>query len=77
MQTLDYVSRRCSLNSRQMLLDNDRRYRIVVADRDPGVPNWIDTQGHREGTIFWRFLLPETTPEKPSCKVVRIENLRT
>lgn len=75
MQTLDYVSRRCSLNNEQMVLDADRRYRIVLADEDPGVPNWIDTQGHRKGTIFWRFLLPDTTPEKPVCTVVPVKTL--
>jgi len=30
----------------------------VIAHEDPGVPNWLDTGGHREGTIFWRYLLP-------------------
>jgi hypothetical protein len=72
MQTLEYVHRRCSLNTAQMVLDEDRRYRIVIAAKDPGVPNWLDTAGHRRGTIFWRFILPETDPEHPRCRVVPV-----
>ena len=76
MQTFDFKSRRCSLSSEQMEFEPDGSYRIVIADEDPGVPNWIDLQGHREGTVFWRFLLPESDPEKPQCKVVPLVELR-
>jgi hypothetical protein len=75
MQTLEYVHRRCSLNSVQIETGEGGRYRIVVSERDPGVPNWLDTGGHRRGTIFWRFLLPETQPEKPECRVVPVDSL--
>lgn len=76
MQTLEYRHRRCSLNSAQIETDAAGRYRIIVAGRDPGVPNWLDTGGHRQGTIFWRFLLPETQPDHPQCTVVPISELR-
>jgi hypothetical protein len=72
MQTLDYRHRRCSLNSDQIQTGADHSYRIVFADRDPGVANWIDTQGHRQGTIFWRFLLPDEEPETPRCRVMPV-----
>jgi hypothetical protein len=75
MQTLEYRNRRCSLNSAQIETDADGRYRIVISERDPGVANWIDTGGHRHGTIFWRFLLPESQPETPLCTVVRVTDL--
>jgi hypothetical protein len=75
MQTLEYLHRRASLNAAQMELGADRSYRIVIAAKDPGVPNWIDTGGHRRGTIFWRFLLPESQPEQPRCKVVPVNSL--
>jgi hypothetical protein len=70
MQTFEYRHRRCSLNAAQIETDAEGRYRIVVAERDPGVPNWLDTGGHRHGTIFWRFLLPAQQPETPRCRVV-------
>jgi hypothetical protein len=72
MQTFEYRHRRCSLNAAQIETDADGRYRIVVAERDPGVPNWLDTGGHRHGTIFWRFLLPADQPETPRCRVVPV-----
>jgi hypothetical protein len=75
MQTLEYVHRRCSLNAAQMELGPDRSYRIVISATDPGVANWLDTGGHRHGTIFWRFLLPETEPDHPRCKVVKITDV--
>jgi hypothetical protein len=75
MQCFEYRDRRVSLNRKQTVLEPDGSFRIVVADRDPGVPNWLDTEDHREGLIFWRFLLPEETPSKPTCRVVKIEEL--
>jgi hypothetical protein len=76
MQTLDYRSRRTALNQAQIVPESDGSYRIVVSAEDPGVPNWLDTAGHRRGTIFWRFLLPESDPETPRCSVVKIGELR-
>jgi hypothetical protein len=75
MQTFDYPWRRCSRNAAQMALGPGDAYRIVIAGRDPGVPDWLDTQGHRRGTIFWRFMLPEQQPETPRCTVVPIANV--
>jgi hypothetical protein len=72
IQTLDYRSRQSSLNQSQIQLEPDGRYRIVIAHTDPGVPNWLDCDGHRAGTIFWRFLLPETDPTQTECQVLPI-----
>jgi hypothetical protein len=76
MQTLDYRSRRSSLNSAQMELGADGSFRIVISERDPGVPNWIDSGGHRRGTMFWRFLLPKEDPATPQCRVVPVSEVR-
>ena len=75
MMSYDYRFRRISLNRRQMTLGEGGRYRIVVAHRDPGVPNWLDTEGRPSGTIFWRFLEPEQTPERPRTRVVAAASL--
>jgi hypothetical protein len=77
MQTLEYRSRRSSLNQSQIQLESDGSYRIVIAHKDPGVPNWLDTEGHRTGTIFWRFLLPETDPTRTECAVLPIGHVAT
>ena len=75
MQTLEYVHRRSSLNSAQIAYEPDGSYTIVIAHRDPGVANWLDTGGHRVGTIFWRYLLPESDPKMAACEVVSVGSL--
>ena len=77
MQTLEYVHRQSSLNSAQIAYEPDGSYTIVVSHRDPGVANWLDTGGHRVGTIFWRYLLPETDPTIAECEVVPVDSLAT
>jgi hypothetical protein len=29
----------------------------------PGLPNWLETGGRRQGTAFWRFLAATEQPE--------------
>ena len=70
MQTFDYANRRVCLNRRQTRLEPDGSFRMVIAHRDPGVPNWIDTEGRAFGLVFWRFMLPEGEIETPQAEVV-------
>ena len=76
MQTLEYRHRRTSINKSQIEYEPDGSYRIVIGATDPGVPNWLDTEGHRTGTMFWRFLLPASDPVVPTCEVVPVASLR-
>jgi hypothetical protein len=75
LAAFEYRDRSVSLNRTQTRLLADGSYRMAIAHRDPGVPNWLDTEGHREGMMFWRFLLPEEKPEKPRCRVVPVASL--
>ena len=75
MQTLDYTRGQISLNRNQIESEADGTYRIVIAHEDPGVANWLDVQGHGEGQMFWRFLLPTDTPDHPQCEVVPLASL--
>ncbi|MDZ4278646.1 MAG: hypothetical protein U1B78_05850, partial [Dehalococcoidia bacterium] len=56
-ESLDFASRQTSLNGHQAWLDDDGVFRGIIAHGDPGVPNWLDTFGHTQGTIAARFLL--------------------
>jgi len=76
MQTFEYRERRVSLNRKQLALADDGSYRIVIAHRDPGVHNWLDPEGHTDGTIFWRILLPEGEAAKPSCTLMPLADVR-
>jgi hypothetical protein len=53
--SLDYINHQTSLNGTQAQADPDGKIRIVVADRDPGVTNWVETLGHRKGFLQFRW----------------------
>ncbi len=72
MQTLEYRHRTTSLNQSQIRLEPDGSFRIVIANRNPNEHNWLDTEGHPTGTIFWRFLLPDVDPGPIECKVIAL-----
>ena len=74
-QAPDYRYRPGSLNRKQMKSDAEGHFRFLVAHRDPGVENWLDTEGHGFGTLYWRFLLPEGEIEQPVCRVVPFEEV--
>lgn len=74
-QTYDYANRPVSLNRAQTELEADGSFRMVIAHQDPGVPNWIDTEGRPIGLVFWRYFLPEGEIETPQAEVVKVESL--
>jgi hypothetical protein len=75
MQTPPYLGRRVSLNRRQVTCEKDGSFVIVLAHKDPGMPNWIDTAGLATGMIFWRFLLPEEEVPYIATEVVNVDSL--
>jgi hypothetical protein len=75
MASFEYRGQRISLNRKQMELEPDGSYRIVIAARDPGVPNWLATEGRPSGTIFWRFQLPEEPPERPRAELTALADV--
>ena len=75
-ESLDYDFRRVHINSGQASLRQDGSFELVVAGRDPGHPNWIDTAGHDHGTMAVRWVRADTHPE-PKCRVVDLAELAT
>ncbi len=53
--SLDYINHQTSLNGTQAQADPDGKIRIVVADANPGVTNWVETLGHRKGYLQFRW----------------------
>ncbi len=53
--SLDYINHQTSLNNTQAQPDPDGKVRIVVADQNPGVTNWVETLGHRRGFLQFRW----------------------
>ncbi len=53
--SLDYINHQTSLNGTQAQADPDGKIRIVVADKNPGVTNWVETLGHAKGYLQFRW----------------------
>ncbi|GIW39441.1 MAG: hypothetical protein KatS3mg076_0018 [Candidatus Binatia bacterium] len=75
LESLDYAHHQSSLNGHQAVLDPDGVFRAVVCLEDPGVANWLDPVGHREGTMIYRWNLADDAPV-PETRVVPRARLR-
>ena len=69
----DFASRSTSVNMTQAFVDDDGTVRIVVAAGDPGVPNWIDTEGRPEGMLVYRSIGTRTRPVPEAVVVPRAD----
>ena len=76
MQAYDYSNVQASLNRAQTNLKADGSFRIVIAHENPGVPNWINTQGQLFGLAFWRFMLAEGDVAAPVAELVERSDLK-
>ena len=67
--TLDILDRTGSLNKAQSLANADGTYTYVIAAQDPGVHNWIDTDGLHEGILTLRMAeFPEGGAATATCR---------
>jgi len=71
----EYVYRLSSINDATAKPSSDGKLRAVVALEDPGVPNWLDTAGFTEGTLWGRWYGCSSTP-KPTLKRVPLAKVR-
>jgi hypothetical protein len=61
--SIDWLNHQSSLNGGQAQIDSDGKFRAVIALDDPGVPNWLDPGGWREGSIMLRWTEASSGPE--------------
>jgi hypothetical protein len=76
--SLDYVQHQTSLNGHQAQVDPDGRIRVVVAERDPGVANWVERIGHDRGYLQFRWQRldrPLTAADGPTLTKVRMDEV--
>jgi hypothetical protein len=74
MESLDYRYHQISINKKSAVYESDGSVRITVSHTDPGVPNWIETAHHLEGTMCWRWyrIHRGSRPVQPSCRIVKM-----
>ncbi|MCG8422402.1 MAG: sulfotransferase [Proteobacteria bacterium] len=70
MESLDYTRHTITLNHSQIQTDADGHFTVVLADSDPGVPNWLDTAGHSAGYLLARSLLLDGEPAELTTETV-------
>lgn len=74
-ETLDYRYHKIGLNNFQAVSNTDGSWTIILSNRDPGVPNWISTQGRAEGIMTMRWLKAAVEPPYPDVAVVKVATL--
>ena len=77
MESLDYRYFTITVNKASAVYENDGTVRVVVAHRDPKMANWIDTCGHNEGTMLWRWYRIRNGEKavQPACEVRKLNEL--
>ncbi|MCX6282773.1 MAG: DUF1214 domain-containing protein [Bacteroidetes bacterium] len=72
MESLDYRYFTICINKASAKYEPDGSVKVIVAHSDPGMPNWINTCGHSEGTMLWRWyrLAPGSAATEPACRVI-------
>jgi hypothetical protein len=70
MESLDYRYHRIAVNHHGARARPDGSVRLAIAAEDPGVDNWLDTAGHRRGTMCLRWIGAKTHPD-PATRIVK------
>ncbi|MFV8817032.1 DUF1214 domain-containing protein [Haliea sp. E17] len=73
---VEFVYRQTSLNGHTASVDPDGRFRAVIAIEDPGVANWLDPGGFRQGTVFGRWMECDAAPV-PTLTRISLASLET
>ena len=76
--SLEYVHHQTSLTADQAHVDPDGMIHLVLSERDPGLANWIELLGRREGIMQFRWQRVDgpITPELgPTWKIVPFDRL--
>ena len=76
MESLDYRYYKISVNKHTAVYNDDGSVTIIVAHQDPGAayPNWLNTTGHDQGGMLFRWVEADEHPPV-DCEVVKFADL--
>lgn len=74
MESLDYRYHQIHVNKHTAHYNDDGSVRVIVSHTDPGHPNWIETCGHEQGTMCWRWIGASVHPEL-NARVMKLSDL--
>lgn len=72
MRTFDYKNHRTAVNKKTISYEEDGSWKLVIAHKDPGFPNWIQTAGNLRGVIYFRWFLSEELPAAMESSLIKI-----
>ena len=70
----DYRHYPVAINNRQTVYDEDGSFRLYACRDNPGVQNWISTEGRHRGQVVLRTLLAETDL-MPEMSVIKLSEI--
>jgi hypothetical protein len=73
-ESLDYRYLPVHVNNHTARLNADGTVMVVLAATDTGVGNFLDTAGHSNGALMWRWVRSDDHPI-PKCRVVKLVEL--
>lgn len=75
----DYETHQTSLTKAQAVTDPDGVMRFVISEGNPGIANWLETTGHRTGSMMlrWQRLERDLTQDAdgPTIQVVKLADV--
>ena len=75
LESLDYRRSRIHVNKHTACYRSDGSVRIIVCHEDPGLPNWLDPQGHDFGAMCFRWNRAASHPQ-PSIREIPLSGLQ-
>lgn len=72
MESLDYRYFNIHVNKHSARYKSDGSVQVVVAHENHNFDNWINTVGHTQGTMLWRWWYANEFPE-PECRLMKLE----
>lgn len=74
LESGDYRHHRVGINNRQVKLNDDGSFVIYASHENPGIDNWISTQGYTNGHILIRTLCADPLMEA-NFSVVKLTDI--
>jgi hypothetical protein len=71
LESFDFLHYDTHVNHETATVEEDGSVRLFVSARDPGHPNWLDTAGHRRGTLALRWVGASEAAAQPRTRVER------
>jgi hypothetical protein len=77
LQVTDFTYHQSSLNGHQARIDSDGKFRAVLTQRDPGIPNWLDpVETVPIGLIHFRQFFQDKAVDPPRITKVKFNDIR-